>query len=453
MKKGYLLLLLICTIAFHFNLIAQVKRTPEQDSLMAQTLRKTKSDYANMMSQLGITSIRQGVSGTPTAVNAANYDETKAVIFPNLPPVLTFQNGKTVKSLKAWEGQRVPEIFELFDREIYGRVPANIPKINWVLTSSQEEKLGEYSVIVEKLQGMVDNNSYPSIEVKIDLTLTIPKDARGKIPVITEFAFVFPPGMRPPSSANSVPEISWQQQVISRGWAAAVIIPTSFQADNGAGLTKGIIGLMNQGKFRKQEDWGTLRAWAWGASSVLDYFETRPNLDSKHVGIFGHSRFGKAASVTMAYDKRFATAFICSSGAGGLKIHRRNFGEAVENVASSNEYHWMAGNFIKYAGPLQWSDLPIDSHELIALMAPRPIFISAGSAGDLWADPKGMFDAGIGANPAYALYKKLGLSKTNFPDLGQGILDGQIGFRQHEKGHTPGPNWPYFLDFAAKQFK
>ena len=164
--------------------------------------------------------------------------------------------------------------------------------------------------------------------------------------------------------------------MLAKGWGYAILIPTSIQADNGAGLTKGIIGLCNKGQPRKVDDWGALRAWAWGASRALDYFETDKAVDAKQVGIEGLSRYGKAAIVTMAYDERFAIGFIGSSGEGGVKLHRRNFGELVENVASSGEYHWMAGNFLKYAGPLKWDDLPVDSHELVALCAPRPVFIS-----------------------------------------------------------------------------
>ena len=169
---------------------------------------------------------------------------------------------------------------------------------------------------------------------------------------------------------------SWQQQVLARGWGYAILTPNSIQADSGAGLTRGIIGLCNKGQPRKLDDWGALRAWAWGASRALDYFETDKAVDAKQVGIEGLSRYGKAAIVTMAYDARFAIGFVGSSGAGGAKLHRRNFGEQVENVAARGEYHWMAGNFLKYAGPLTPKDLPVDAHELIALCAPRPVFIS-----------------------------------------------------------------------------
>jgi hypothetical protein len=154
----------------------------------------------------------------------------------------------------------------------------------------------------------------------------------------------------------------------------------------------------------------------------------------------------------MAYDERFATAFISSSGQGGAKLHRRNWGEIIENVAGTGEYHWMAGNYLKYAGPLTWVDLPVDSHELLALCAPRPIFVSAGDRGDYWVDAKGTFMAAQASSPVYELLGKKGIWTNDFPPVEVGLLDGDVAFRQHSSGHTPGPNWPYFLEFAARYF-
>jgi hypothetical protein len=250
------------------------------------------------------------------------------------------------------------------------------------------------------------------------------------------------------------PGPAWQDQVLAKGWGYAILSPTSIQADNGAGLTKGIIGLMNKGESRKPDDWGALRAWAWGASRALDYFETDKAVDAQKVAIEGHSRYGKATAVSMAYDQRFAVAFVSSSGEGGLKLNRRNWGELVENVAAVNEYHWMAGNFLKYAGPLHWNDLPVDAHELVALCAPRPVFISAGATeGDGWVDAKGMFLAGVGAGPVYRLLGAKDLGTTEFPPIETALVNGDIAFRQHTSGHTPAPNWPTFIAFADRYFE
>jgi hypothetical protein len=339
---------------------------------------------------------------------------------------------------------------EDFDREIYGRVPANIPPVTWEVVSEKDTVDGGYPVKIKELLGHVDNTAYPAITVNIQLTLATPAHRTGPVPMIMEFGWNFPTNRRRPPPEG----LTWQQQLLAKGWGYAILIPTSFQADNGAGLREGIIGLVNKGQPRKLDDWGTLRAWAWGASRAMDYFETNEEVDEERVGIEGLSRYGKAAIVTLAYEPRLAIGFIASSGAGGTKILRRVFGEHVENLASSGEYHWFAPNFIKYAGPLTPNDLPVDAHELIALCAPRPVFISAGAT-DVegpWIDAKGMFLAGVHASPVYELLGKKGLGITTFPPQETTLMEGDIAFRQHEGGHTAGPNWPFFITFAERYF-
>jgi hypothetical protein len=416
-----------------------------------------EQDHQRLMDLLQIISLRPGVNGNnPQAPNAANYDESKANPFPNLPDPLILKNGQKVTSARVWWKHRHAEIVEDFDREIYGRVPRATPRVTWEVLSTTREVNGEVPVITKKLIGHVDNSTYPLISVDIQLTLTTPANATGPVPVIMEFSFVFPLGFRAPAPSPGMPILTgptWQQQVLARGWGYASIIPNTIQADNGAGLTQGIIGLCNKGQPRAVDAWGALRAWAWGASRALDYFETNKSVDARQVGLEGHSRFGKAVLVTMAYDPRFAIAYVSSSGEGGAKLHRRNWGELVENVAGSGEYHWMAGNFLKYAGPLHWNDLPVDSHELIALCAPRPVFVSSGDKGDGWVDAKGMFLAAVGAGPVYRLLGKRDLGTAEFPPLETSLVDGVVAFRQHSGGHTPGPNWPTFLTFASRYLK
>ncbi len=217
-------------------------------------------------------------------------------------------------------------------------------------------------------------------------------------------------------------------------------------------MKEGIIGLVNKGQPRKPDDWGVLRAWAWGASKVLDYLETDKAVNAKEVGLEGHSRWGKATIVAMAYDQRFAIAYVSSSGEGGAKMHRRNWGELVENVAANSEYHWMAGNFMKYAGPLNWNDMPVDSHELVAMCAPRPVFLSAGATnGDGWVDAKGTFLAGAYAGSVYKLLGKKDMGTVEFPAIETALIDGDVAFRQHKAAaHTDQPNWPTFLTFASR---
>jgi hypothetical protein len=445
MKK--LALILISLIWFNDYSLAQFPNSAAQDSIR----KITKIDHDNMLAQLKITNLRQGANGNdPKAPNAANYDEAKANPFPNLPDALTLKNGKKVNSAKMWWTKRRPEIVEDFDREIYGRMPRNVPSVRWEVKSISKDSNNHIPIITKTLIGYVDNSSYPALKVEIQLTLTTPANATNAIPVVMEFGWVRPANFPAPPAPVG---LTWQQQVLAKGWGYAVIIPVSIQADNGAGLTQGIIGLVNKGNFRKPDDWGSLRAWAWGASRALDYFETDKSVNAKQVAIEGHSRYGKAALVTMAYDPRFATGFISSSGEGGAKLHRRNAGEIVENVAGSGEYHWMAGNFIKYASTLTWGDLPVDSHELIALVAPRPVFISSGEKGDAWVDAKGMFMAGAAAESVYQLLRKKGMGTSEFPKVETGLMEGEIAFRQHSGGHTPAPNWATFIAFAERYFR
>lgn len=409
-----------------------------------------EQDHRLMMQKLGIEAIRPGANGRdPQAPNYANYDESKANPYPMLPDPLRLADGKIVSTARDWWEKRRPELVEIYDREIYGRVPANVPGVSWRVVESRDDVVGGKPVTFRKLQGLVDNSAYPLIDVTIEAELTTPRRARA-VPVIVEF---FPFEFR--GRFPAPPSPTWQEQVIARGWAYAILSTSTIQADNGAGLTRGIIGLVNKGQPRKPDDWGALRAWSWGASRLLDHLETVAEVDAKRAVIEGVSRFGKAALVTMAYEPRYAIGFIGSSGAGGAALARRNWGEKLENVAGSGEYHWMAGNYIKYAAdPLGPDDLPVDAHQLIALAAPRPLFIGAGTLeqGDGWVDPKGMFMAAVAAGPVYRLLGRRAIGTQEFPPVETPLTAGELAYRQHAGGHTSGPNWPTFLDFAARYF-
>ncbi len=471
-----------------------------------------EQDHQNMMDQLKIKALRPGPSGDEKAPNHANYDEALANPYPELPDVLTLKNGKKVTTPEMWQQQRRPEIVEDMEREVYGRLPREIPKVTWTVAVTDKEFLGFTPVIARKLIGHVDNSAYPRIEVNIAMTVVTPANAKGRVPLLMMFGrSVLPapaqpppdqldrindalkallvrndpslkavfdeypaftpitaapfPGFGPRPAAGERPaDPPTINQLISDGWGYAFIDPASIQADNGAGLTKGIIGLVNQGQPRKPDDWGALRAWAWGAARGLDYLETDPSIDAKHVGIEGVSRYGKAALVTLAFEPRFAMGLIGSSGEGGAKLNRRNFGEAVESL-TGGEYYWMAGNFMKYGasegafGAKNANDIPVDAHELIALCAPRLTFISYGlpASGDAnWLDQRGSYMAAVAAQPVFTLLGAHGLGvsadyKTEkMPPVNTGLLDGELAWRQHDGGHTDAPNVKYFIQWADK---
>lgn len=410
-------------------------------------------DHARMMRLLGIETLRPGANPRDEhAPNAPNYDESKANPYPDLPDALKFLDGRAVSNAAQWRARRA-ELFELFDREIYGRVPKKMPKVDWRVVGTAKTQIGAQEAIVKQLIGSVDNSAYSQVNVEIEAVLALPATTKTRVPAMIHIGYInVPPNMA--QFASSGPGPDWREQLLARGWGYLIVVPTSIQADSGSGLTKGIIGLVNRGQPRALDDWGVLRAWAWGASRALDYLEIDRNVDAKRVGIEGLSRYGKAALVAMAYDERFKIGFIGSSGQGGAKLQRRDFGERVENLAGIGAYHWMAGNYIKYAGPLTPRDLPVDAHELIALCAPRPIFISVGSPSveGGWVDARGMFMATVAAGPVYRLLGRRDLGTDRFPPMEMPLIDGDIAFRQHSGGHTTGPNWPTFLQFAARYF-
>lgn len=442
--------LFILSLLITLSAFPQLKLTPEQESIRAEINKKTQADYNNMLEQLGITKVRPGANGNdPNAENAANYNEAKADVYTNYPDPLIFNNGNAVKNKEDWQKRKL-EIIADFESEMYGSLPENIPSVTWHIIEEREETIDGIAINTKTLEGRVDNSGYPDIEVNLQLSVSTPANTNKPVPLMLMFGFSFPDWF--PKNVFPQPKNEWQTDLLKQGWGFADLKAGSVQPDNGAGLTKGIIGLTNKGKRRTPEQWGSLRAWAWGASRVLDYFETDNHVDANKVGITGHSRYGKAALVTLAFDDRFAIGFISSSGAGGASLFRRNYGETLENVASSGEYHWMAGNFIKYAGPLQWNDLPVDAHELIALCAPRPIFISSGNKGDNWVDPKGMFLAAVKASSVYELLEKKGIETTTFPPVETTLIKGDVSYRQHNKGHVQAPNWETFIKFATRYF-
>jgi len=467
MRTRHALVLTLLTVSVARSTRAQQPRT-----------WTTAQDHQNMMAQLGIRALRAGPSGSEQDLNHANYDETKANPFPKYPEVLTLNGGRKVTTRRLWAVRRA-EIVEAFEREVYGRVPRNVPAVTWTVAESDTGSVGGRRVVGRQLVGRVDNASYPAISVEIAATLVLPADAKGPVPVMIMFrpgslgqalgrptppAAGRPAPFPPPAPGSDAPAT---EQLIIDGWGFVVLSPTSIQADNGAGLTRGVIGLVNTGEPRKPDDWGALRAWAWGASRVLDYLEKTPGVNAKQVGIEGVSRYGKAALVTMAFDQRFAAVLIGSSGAGGAKPHRRNFGEAVENLTGSGEYHWMAGNFLKYGaadatfGSRNAGDIPVDAHQLLALCAPRLTFVSYGvpERGDAkWLDQQGSFMATIAAQPVFRLLGANDLGRSDdyttekMPPVNVGLLDGQLAWRQHDGGHTDGPNWKYFLSWADHHF-
>jgi len=496
------------------------------------------ADHAEMLAKLKITTpLRPGPGGRLNAdgsapANFANYNEAKAVAKSPAPPLLVMANGRKITTAAQWQ-QRRTELLEVFDREIYGYTPdaAKKIKVTWEVTGTTEGMSGTIPTITRSLVGHVDPTYYPAITVDIIASVTTPANAAGKVPMIIQFGGQIPGAGRAAGAgapgagraggapaanaagggagagrgaATQTPEqiadaervrkntppfpngaTTWQQAAISLGWGYGNLVPASIQADGGGdNFRRGIIGLINKGESRKVEDWGALKAWAWGAGRLIDFFETDALVDAKQVAFEGHSRYGKATMVTMVYEPRIANGFVSSSGEGGAKLWRHLVGQTVESLSNAGEYYWMGTNFIRYGGPLTVDDLPVDQHQFIALVAPRNIFLSGGEyvegngvpgtnsrySLENWQDTPGTFMAAAGASPVWKLLgkkplsnKALGISFDDVPDAVAvkakmpppltPLIDGDVAFRQHDGGHVDGPNWPTFIEFASHNFK
>jgi glyoxylase-like metal-dependent hydrolase (beta-lactamase superfamily II) len=375
--------------------------------------------------------------------------------------------------------QRRNRIFEEVQK-IYGQIPpeATNLKIEWHIGEPTEVKeiVGRDGKTTPTtpfrqyiLTGKIDPSTYPGVHniPVISGILRIPANLpeNKKTPIVINYAWSF-------GGQLVCDEVLWKVMA-SENIGTLYFNPIALQPDNGAGLTSYLVGLVNKGEWRKPSDWGTLVAWSWGISRIIDFFEKENALvDTEKIALTGHSRYGKAVLVAMAYDTRIATAFPSSSGAMGVAPSRRHWGEDLENCVWNSEYHWIAGNAMQYTGvdesstdgymPRKVKQMPVDAESLVALCAPRPIFIGNGSpdAGDAWADPYGQYLTTVAASPVYELLGKKGVvmddvmnyngQKIPMPVNNKDYLQGDIGYRQHSGGHEAAPNYPAFKNFILK---
>ena len=381
-------------------------------------------------------------------------------------------------------GERRAKIFDEVQK-IYGYIPAEASqvKIEWTIGEPQEVKevrsFGRQTVPTIPFRqyavtGKIDVSSYPQLSEAPVITgvLRIPASvpAGQKVPLVINYTWTYGRFFMPD-------EALWNAMAPS-GIGVLYFNPTALQPDNGQGLSGHLIGLVGKGSWRKPYDWGTLVAWSWGVSRMVDLFEKDGSLiDATRIAVSGHSRYGKGALVAMAYDTRIAAAYPSSSGAMGVAPSRRHWGEDLENCADVSEYHWIAGDAMRYQGvdasstdgymPRKVINMPVDAESLVALCAPRPIFIGSGevSKGDAWADPYGMYLTAAAASPVYELLGKKGLVMEDkmlykekniqipMPVTDKAYLDGDIAYRRHNGGHEQAPNYPSFKQFLLKYWK
>jgi hypothetical protein len=375
--------------------------------------------------------------------HVSNYSEDKVPPY-TLPDPLVLSDGQKVTSPEVWLKKRRPEILKFYQTEIYGRVPANAPKVTWEVTET-DPKAREGAAVLRRVVGRMGNKPDGP---KMTLTVYTPAGAKKPVPVLLSISFGFGAGKGRPGAGAFDPVA----EVLGRGWAYATIGYGDIQPDRADRWTEGVIGLtLKDGQKRPAPDeWGTISAWAWGVSRCIDFFQTDKAIDSRRVAITGASRLGKTVLWAGAQDERVAAVFSVVPGEMGASLIRRDWGETLDDMAQNFPWQF-AGNFQKWVG--KWNDLPVDQHLLIALCAPRPVYVNGGRT-DQWSDPKGEFLALVAAGPVYRLLGAKDLGVTEVPEFDKPVTTGSLAFHYHSSGHTAVPaDWKAFLDFADRHYR
>jgi hypothetical protein len=391
--------------------------------------------YAQQSANLG-----KDANGNPLRLavktgHVSNYDEAKVRPY-TLPDPLVMTNGSPVRDAQTWTTRRRPEIIGLYQSEIFGRIPAKTPKVSWQAVPTHGVVPNATAVTTSIVGTIGDAPDAP----KMNLTLSTPSQAHGRVPVILllNFGGGGAPVAEPPVAA----------EIIAHGWAYATVGYQDIQPDKIDTFDRGVIG--TTGRAPAQDEWGTISAWAWGVSRIIDYLETDSHIDPKRIAVHGHSRLGKTALWASALDTRIAAVYSSCSGEMGAALSRRDFGETVDDMAQTFPY-WFAGNFQKWPG--HWNDMPVDAHMLIALSAPRPVFITGGT-GDQWADPVGEFRAEVAAGSVYRLLGKQDLGVSQLPPVDTPVISGDLGWYYHTGPHAATrADWNVFLQFLGKYFR
>jgi len=369
--------------------------------------------------------------------HVSNYDEAMVREY-TLPDPLKMADGRIVDSAEQWLKKRRHEILAWYETHIYGQVPTNAPQVTWRLIDTNADG-------TQQIDGQLgDDPDGP----KMRLTLDLPKDAKAPVPVLLNLSFSSG-GQRRPGAEPA--RFDPRSEVLRRGWAYAQIGYGDIQPDRADRWQEGVIGLTltDSQKQPASNEWGTISAWAWGASRTIDYLETVDSIDADRIAVTGASRLGKTVLWAAAKDERIDAVFSVVPGEMGASLIRRDWGETLDDMAQNFPWQF-AGNLQNWVG--KWNELPIDQHMLIALIAPRPVYVNGGVS-DQWSDPKGEFLAMVAAAPVYELLGAGGLGTREVPELDRPVISSHLAFHYHSQGHQAVPeDWKLFLDFAEKHY-
>jgi (4-O-methyl)-D-glucuronate---lignin esterase len=399
----------------------------------------------------------------------AHYDESLVPEY-TLPDPLICEDGTPVTDTETWTSKRRPEILRLFEDHVYGRDPGKPESISFHLDNEGEAFDG--TAIRREVTITFSNMGR---EKSMQMLIYLPKAAPRPVPAFVGLNFWgnhastedpdvtlnqnwmrdskdFPvDDHKATDGCRGIRASLWAaERIVARGYAIATIYCGDLDPDFHDEFHNGVHPLFQSDDWTEQglHEWATIGAWAWGLSRAMDYFETDSDIDNEHIAVMGHSRLGKTALWASALDERFALTISNNSGCGGAAISRRCFGETVEIISNAFP-HWFCGKFREYQN--READLPVDQHELIALIAPRPVYV-ASAAEDLWADPKGEFLSAKAAEPVYQLLGAEGLPAEEMPEIDSPVMGG-IGYHVRTGGHSVMAfDWDRYMDFADKHF-
>jgi len=413
---------------------------------------------------LGAWLVMVAIIGMTMAEPSVNFNEARVAPY-RLPELLKTAQGEPITTASQWTRRRA-ELLRLFEDEIYGRSPDRPDRLRFVITSIEPAALHGLATRREVTLYLAKNGTGP----KLHLLLYVPNHVTGPAPVFLGLNFkgnhavAHDPGITLRSrwlageegsspcadeSPRGAEASRWQvETILTRGYALATMCYEDIEPDIDDGYQNGVQPLYYQPDQTRPapNEWGAVAAWAWGLCRALDYLETDASVDARRVALVGHSRLGKAALWAGALDERFALVISNNSGCCGAALSRRDFGETVRRI-NSRYPHWFCENFKKYSD--QVDQLPVDQHMLIALLAPRPVYIASG-AEDLWADPRGEFLGAKHATPVYRLLGLEGLPAEEMPPVDHPIA-GTIGYHIRHGGHDVLPyDWQQFLSFADR---